>query len=200
VFTAIIPGEPVAQGRPKFATVHAKDGRSFTHAYDPKKSRNWKATAQETMRVALEEAQLSVPLFCAGAVYLEIVAIFTCPKGDWSKRNPLPRRWHTKRPDRDNVEKAVKDAASKILWLDDAQVASGRSVKVIGYQGEAPCLVVRAWLLNGPNRVGSYYAGAALPSSALDLFSVPGISGPLPQHQPTKPPAVTREQPALPFV
>lgn len=126
----VIPGEPIGQGRPRFA----RRGK-FVSAYDPPKSRNWKACAQEHMRAAMGAAE---PL--QGPISLEIAATFTCPRSHWRKTAPLPRRWHVGRPDADNVAKAVKDAGSGVLWIDDSQVARLVVIKAIGAQGEAPGL------------------------------------------------------------
>ena len=104
-------------------------------AYDPKKSRNWKATAQEHFRRALADAgrgPLEGPVACA------IVARFTCPKSDWRKREPMPRRPHAKRPAAENVGKAVLDAGTGVAWLDDAQIVTLKIEKIIAAQGEAP--------------------------------------------------------------
>src|SRR5258708_8233313 len=48
-----IPGEPVAQGRPRAFT---RPGMKGVRMYDPPKSRNWKATAQQFYADALERA------------------------------------------------------------------------------------------------------------------------------------------------
>lgn len=129
----VIPGEPCAQGRPRFA----RRGK-FVQAYDPPKSRNWKATAQQHMRYALAgAAPLHGPLHC------EVVAVFTCPSSDWRKGKPQPRRWHAKRPDCENVVKAVLDSATGVVWLDDSQVSRVLAVKVIGQQGEAPYVRIK---------------------------------------------------------
>ena len=74
--TVSIPGEPVAQGRPRFA----RRGK-FVVTYDPAKSRNWKATAQQHMAIAMGGRNpLEGPLSCL------IVATFSCPKSDWKKK------------------------------------------------------------------------------------------------------------------
>jgi Holliday junction resolvase RusA-like endonuclease len=127
----VIPGEPCAQGRPRFA----RRGK-FVVAFDPAKSRNWKATAQALMQTAMGTA---APM--QGPLSVDVAATFTCPKGD-HRKTPRPRRWHAKRPDAENVVKAVLDAATGVLWLDDSQVARLVVVKAIGAQGEAP----RVWL------------------------------------------------------
>ena len=138
-----IPGEPVAQGRPRFARV----GKGV-RAYDPPKSRNWKATAQEHMRLAAELPDGAVAFI--GPVAVNITAMFTCPQGDFRKRRPLPRRWHSKRPDAENITKAVLDAATGILWLDDSQVAWLKVRKIIGRQGEAPGVWLEVRALDDP--------------------------------------------------
>lgn len=123
-----IPGEPVAQGRPRFARV----GR-FVRAFDPAKSRKWKALAAHWMRMAQHEGVA----FPDGAVRVSVTAVFACPKGDFRKV-PLGRRLHARRPDAENVAKAALDAGSGVLWRDDAQVSTLVVVKRIGAQGEAP--------------------------------------------------------------
>ncbi len=135
----IIPGEPCAQGRPRFA----RRGK-FMVAYDPAKSRNWKATAQCHMRDAMAGA---APL--QGPVTCMVAARFTCPASDHRKRDPMPRRWHAKRPDVENVVKAVLDAATGVLWLDDNQVSHLVAAKTIGAQGEAPSVWLRVEQITG---------------------------------------------------
>jgi Holliday junction resolvase RusA-like endonuclease len=126
-----IPGEPFAQPRARAAVIN---GRAVI--YDPKKARNWKATAQAHMISAGQEAD---HLYCeSGPVEIRVLAVFTCPKSDHRKREPLTRRWHTKKPDADNVLKAVKDSAKGVLWIDDSQVCLESCEKHIGAQGEAP--------------------------------------------------------------
>lgn len=135
IFVIRIPGEPFAQPRARAAVIA---GRAVV--YDPKVARNWKATAQDHMQQAAErEGFFSL----AEAVALEVLAVFTCPKSDHRKRDRIGRRWHTKRPDGDNVLKAVKDAAKGVLWLDDSQVARSTVVKQIAAQDEAPYVEVR---------------------------------------------------------
>lgn len=34
----------------------------------------------------------------------------------------MPREWHTRKPDSDNVLKAVKDSLNGLAWRDDSQV------------------------------------------------------------------------------
>ena len=132
-----IPGDPHAQGR-------ARACRAGKHVrvYDPDDSRNWKATAQQHMADAL--VKLDRPWGLETAMDVDILAVFPCPKSDYRKRIPRPRRWHTKsRGDVDNIAKSVLDAANGVLWKDDCQVAILNVVKLIGAQGELPYVEVR---------------------------------------------------------
>lgn len=131
-----IPGTPVAQGRPRFS----RHGR-HVRTYDPPKSRAWKARARQFIGLAMAGRPL-----LEGPLAVEIIAVFRCPLRDRRKRpeNAPPRRPHSARPDADNVAKAVKDAATGLVWLDDAQVATLLVRKCVGHQDEEPGIWLRA--------------------------------------------------------
>lgn len=137
-----VPGEPVAQGRP----------RGFHHPgvgvrmYDPLESRDWKLTARARYEAALHVLVREAPAFPKGVpVDLYVVAIFACPRSHYRKR-PLPRRRKLGTPDAENIAKAVQDAGNGMLWHDDSQVVRLTVEKWYGAQGEAPAvyLTVRA--------------------------------------------------------
>lgn len=130
-----IDGEPVAQGRPRLAV-------RFGHAraYDPPKSRNWKAYAVDVLRSAKPPDDRV--LYPAGSVEVRVVAVFTLPKSA-HRKVPVGRMRHAQRPDAENVAKAVLDAATTAgLWHDDSQVARLVVEKWRGAQGEAPFVQV----------------------------------------------------------
>ena len=131
----VVPGEPVAQGRPRFRRF-----ATFVATYDPAKSRSWKGMAQVHMREALQLAGAAAPLFADGPLELHILAVFTCARSHWRKREPLQRRPKSTRPDGENIAKAVQDAGTGVLWLDDAQVCVLLASKAYG---ENPCTTVR---------------------------------------------------------
>ena len=54
----------------------------------------------------------------------------------------MPMRWHSKKPDIDNLWKAVLDAASGVLWQDDRQIVAGKTAKVIAAQGDGGMTIV----------------------------------------------------------
>jgi Holliday junction resolvase RusA-like endonuclease len=124
-----IQGEPVAQGRAR----GYRTRRGQLGFYDPAKSRAWKETASLFFRSAMgSRTPLEGPLFCL------IRAFFPCPLADHRKHHPKPERPHWGRPDAENVAKAVLDAGTGVLWLDDAQVASLHVEKAIAAQGAEP--------------------------------------------------------------
>lgn len=149
----VVPGEPVAQGRPRAFRLGAG-----VRMYDPPKSRSWKGMAQVHMREALDAAGVTSPLFADGPLELHVLAVFTCPRSHWRKREPLQRQPKASRPDGENIAKAVQDAGTGILWLDDAQVARLVVEKIIGAQGEAPRveLTVRTLVQGGQQTSGPF--------------------------------------------
>ena len=114
IFT--IPGEPVAKARAR-ATMVAGRARMYT----PAKTEKFEA------RVALfaQQAMAGRPPL-DGAVALTVVALFPVSES-WTKKRKAAalegRELHTKKPDLDNVIKAVKDGMNGIVWKDDCQVA-----------------------------------------------------------------------------
>lgn len=137
IVTAVIPGEPVAQGRPRAFRTKAGQVRTF----DPAKSRSWKGVAQVHYQEALRLAGVKAPAFPVGPVAFIVQAVFTCPKGQHRKA-PVPRRLKAARPDPDNLAKAAMDAGIGLLFADDAQVAHLCVRKYVGAQGEAPHVMV----------------------------------------------------------
>lgn len=49
----------------------------------------------------------------------------------------MPSIRHIKKPDRDNLDKAVLDALTGIFWIDDCQVCDGRIRKRIASGDES---------------------------------------------------------------
>jgi len=130
-----IPGNPVAQGRPRFSV---RGG--FARVYDPAKSRSWKGAAWVVIRAAMRAQGFA--RIDTGPVSLDLLAVFARPKSKCSTRSPRPRERRPQAPDWDNVGKIFCDAANTLIWSDDAQVTDARVSKRIAAQGEAPFLSV----------------------------------------------------------
>jgi Holliday junction resolvase RusA-like endonuclease len=89
-----------------------------------------------SLRLAFSQAYHGEPL--EGPIVLR--ALFLLPRPArliWSTR-PMPREPHAKKPDKDNLEKALKDALTKLAWRDDAQVFDGRVKKLYAAGDESP--------------------------------------------------------------
>lgn len=109
-----VPGQPIGQGRPHFSR---RGG--FVRAYDPPKSRQYKALAQQK----IQQVYMNKPLEGPIAVYM--VQYFYIPKSYSKKRKQkllAQLEYHTHKPDDDNVYKAITDAMSGLVYLDDKQV------------------------------------------------------------------------------
>lgn len=111
----IIPGQPVAKGRPKFA-------RRGAHvvAYTPEKTASYESLVKLAASRAMAGAEPSAaPIDLVVELRLQIPA-------SWSgKRRALAESgviYATKKPDADNVLKGIKDGCNGIVWRDDAQV------------------------------------------------------------------------------
>lgn len=110
-----IPGQPVAKGRAKFA-------RRGAHvvAYTPEKTANY----ENLVKIAATEAMAgrepsAAPIGLAINLHMQIPA-------SWSNKRRASAAGGqicaTKKPDADNILKAIKDGCNGIAWRDDAQV------------------------------------------------------------------------------
>ena len=119
----VVRGNPVPQGRPRFFVRNRKDGGKSIGAFDPGQSKSWKETIKWQ---ALEQGAKIMD----GALRLHLAFYMPRPKS-------LPKKivHHTKKPDLDNLLKAVKDALKGICYHDDAQVVMLEAAK---YYGEEP--------------------------------------------------------------
>jgi Holliday junction resolvase RusA-like endonuclease len=125
-FQCTVPGIPKAQARARAYRV----GNGI-RMYDPDTSRDWKRTVLD--RVATEaKARGLVPY--QGPLFLDLCFQLPRPKS-------LPKKvlHHVKKPDLDNLAKAVKDAIKGIVYMDDAQVIQLTATKSYS---ESPCVII----------------------------------------------------------
>lgn len=109
-------GIPKAQGRPRFARMG-----KFVKAYDPKDSRQYKDNI-----AAQIVAQKPVLIDREKPIRLWLSFYLPRPKGHYNSKGEIKLQhlpsFHTKKPDLDNMVKAIKDSLKGILWYDDSQV------------------------------------------------------------------------------
>ncbi len=120
-----IPGAPVAKGR---ARSFLRQGR-IAH-YTPQKT----AQYENLVRLVAQQATgKAAPVTCA--VTLIIRAFLPIPTS-WSRKKHLAAAVGeivpTKRPDLDNIIKAIKDGANTVIWIDDSQVIDIHASKRYG--------------------------------------------------------------------
>lgn len=114
LYDIFVPGEPKGQPRPRAFAFHGK-----ARVYDPGTAEHWKA-------------QIALALTPDGIVstdkptVVELVFKMPRPKSHYTSKGVLRESapWdYTKKPDCDNLAKAVLDALTTLgVWRDDAQV------------------------------------------------------------------------------
>lgn len=115
--TFIIPGEPVAKGRPRMT----RSG----HVYTPSKTRLY----EEHVRVAFKQKR-DAEQFYSYPLRVFIAAYFSIPKSvSKKKRLAMDGTPHTKKCDADNVAKAVLDALNGVAFADDSAIHDLHIVK-----------------------------------------------------------------------
>lgn len=133
-----VPGQPEGKGRPRA-------GKSFGgHArlYTPQKTVAYEGmVALAAQQVMAGRSLIEGPVFVHMEINLQVPA-------SWSRKKQeaalAGRVLPTKKPDIDNVEKAIFDAINGVVWKDDVQVVE--VVKRKQYAG-VPGVLVRIELL-----------------------------------------------------
>ena len=123
-------GKPQAQQRPRHRVVKPKDGRVFSQTYEQAESRDFKAVMHLLGQKVLAEAG-EKPL--EGAVSLFVRVYVAVPNGVSKKKREEMLKgdvYPTKKPDVDNLLKAVMDALNGVWYKDDKQVTLTTVCKV----------------------------------------------------------------------
>jgi Holliday junction resolvase RusA-like endonuclease len=76
------------------------------------------------------------------ALRVDCCFVFPRPQRLLRKSDPKGRIPHTIKPDRDNLDKAVLDSLTGLVWVDDCQAASGLVEKYYAAAGEAPHVTI----------------------------------------------------------
>ncbi len=129
--TYLIMGNPVPQGR---ARAFTRPGMKGVRFYDPDKSKDWKSLVRYHVLDHKPDRIAEGPVSVQAVFHLKRPA-------------SLPRKvlHHTKKPDLDNLLKAVKDALKGICWTDDSQVVETTCKKQYALPGQE-----RVELMIGP--------------------------------------------------
>jgi Holliday junction resolvase RusA-like endonuclease len=119
----VVPGEPHGKGRAR-AT---KAGRLYTPG---------KTVAYESLVALAAQRAMGDHLPTSQPVALTLEAVFSMPHG-WSekKRAAHDNEWCLKKPDIDNIAKAIADAGNGVIWQDDRQIVTLTGTKRWGPAG-----------------------------------------------------------------
>lgn len=121
---------PAAGGKPRAATTS-----------DNPKTRGWQQTIANCAALELLRAEYRGLFFTAG-VELEVWFYLPRPLALQTKRATGRIYPHTKKPDLDKLARACKDALSKVVWNDDAQVTDLLVHKRYAATGQSPHAVI----------------------------------------------------------
>lgn len=134
-----VPAVPVAQPRPRASNFA---GRTRVHEVTSIKKADGSRKAhpivafKSTVRMSFQAAYGGAPI--EGPLRCDLVFVLPRPKSLMWKTRSMPRVPHTKKPDRDNLDKAVMDSLTGLAWKDDCQVCDGRIQKWIAAGDEQP--------------------------------------------------------------
>ncbi len=136
--SAWIPGIPKGQPRQRHWAKLA-GGKVVSGNYDPGTADDWKAS----IVLALRDKMPAEPW--TGPVELRVTYHMPRPKSHYRTgkhagvlRSDAPF-YHDKKPDRDNLNKALMDTCTQLgLWRDDCQVCAGPPLKIYA-SGQPGC-------------------------------------------------------------
>ncbi|WP_079708105.1 RusA family crossover junction endodeoxyribonuclease [Paraliobacillus ryukyuensis] len=134
-----IPGEPVAQGRPRAGKT--KYGK--TVLYDPRKSKNYKQYIKLVASQHVPHKQIEGQISMHLKIYRQI------PKSMTKKlRKASIDEIHrpTTKPDCSNIAKGIEDALNGMIYKDDSQIVD---LHVSKFYSENPRVEVEIKVLDG---------------------------------------------------
>lgn len=133
----MVPGEPVAKGRPRFSVRKSKDGGAYVSVRTPDKT----VIYENQVKLEYRDQTGGFKFPDDAMLEIEIEAYFSIPKSASKKKRAAMLTGEirpTKRPDADNVLKCM-DALNGIAFRDDSQIV--RAV-VDKFYDAAPRLIV----------------------------------------------------------
>ena len=122
-------GKVQPQQRPRHRVVTAKNGRVFTQTYEAKDSRDFKASLHLLAQSELENSgQFMIEKACVISVTFRtaIPQSFSKKKAEQALAGDIKPE---KKPDVDNILKAVMDALNGVLYADDKLIVNASVMK-----------------------------------------------------------------------
>ncbi len=134
-----VPSVPVAKPRDRavrFGTSARVHPVTHIKTADGTRKRHPITSFMATVRMAAKDNYSGPPL--EGPVRVDCLWLLPRPQRLIWKKRKMPRLPHSKKPDRDNLDKSVLDALNGLIWRDDAQVYDGRLTKMYAAGDEQP--------------------------------------------------------------
>lgn len=128
-----VPGEPRGKGRPRFS-----NRGGFVKTYTPKET----AAYENLVRLTYREKCDHVAFEQGVAVDLRVIAYMQIPTSASKKKRAQMQSGEirpTKRPDSDNILKAILDGLNGVAYHDDAQIVD---MQIRRFYSDNPRLVV----------------------------------------------------------
>lgn len=137
-----VPGRPAPQGSIR-AIVHRSTGRAVAIKDNNDKQKSWRQDVRDAAYVAWGSGRPPIP----GPVVIHIDFVMPRPSSTPKRRTPPAIR----KPDADKLERAVWDALTHVVWVDDSQVVQWSGTKRLAEIGETPGARVRVSALGVPS-------------------------------------------------
>lgn len=125
-----VRGIPAPQGSKRLLPLGAKRGGRPILVESSKRVPKWRKAIRDEARRALEALPLEGQARATGPVVVDLHFRLPRPKGHYGTgRNaavlrPSSPAWPASKPDLDKLVRAVLDALTGLLWVDDAQVVT----------------------------------------------------------------------------
>lgn len=131
-----IPGEPKGKGRPRFA----RTGK-YVRTYTPQDTVNY----ENLVKLEYQNSCGDVFFDKDTAVYMQVFAYYSIPKSASKKKQQemIEHRLRPlKKPDSDNILKAICDGLNGVAYVDDTQIVD---TVIRRFYGEIPHVDVALW-------------------------------------------------------
>jgi Holliday junction resolvase RusA-like endonuclease len=146
LFQFSVNGEPKGQPRPRAFARNMGGGKFVARVYEAGTAAGYKsAIAMAAKEAGAAGRMLDVP------ICLTVKCRFPRPKSHYrtGKRSrelrDNPPHWHTKKPDGDNIIKAIKDALTQVgVWRDDSLVCDESILKIYGNGIPSTSIIIRS--------------------------------------------------------
>ena len=131
-----VPGVPKTAGSKNAFIIRPKGGppRAIVTDASGKAGKDWRASIQQAC-----PSTGSGP--ASGAVQVFILFLMPRPKAHYNSKGDIKDSapfWHTSKPDVLKLGRAVEDALTKLLWIDDSQIFQTRLYKRYVDHDETP--------------------------------------------------------------